>query len=297
MGLDAFKIPADFDDTFVNIGFGSLLAKYGVTSSGPYQAWRSNNSNLVRAFEALKLYAYRPLSGNIDSDLIDPRSFYYLREYLYPVHENNQPAAFVATWVQNITEDFVNFKKNYRMPFNVNNIDLTVGANTVYGISAAALSNLTNDSQWFDPELQMIYENTTDLIAWCIERNLSGRPDLALTYYPAVFNFYWFTARTLNLLTSASSLPFPVMERVKLRLSDALRGPATTSILNRVTLDGELAYFDDFLGDADTDIFGMSIYVGHKPSLKFSMYTGGTDTIPRSLRLIRYVYNIPSKHG
>ena len=257
ISFDAFKIPADFDDTFVNIGFGSLLAKYGVISSGPYQAWRSKNSKFVQAFEALKLYAYRPLSGNIDSDLIDPRTFYYLREYLYSVQDNNQPAAFVVTWVQNMTEDRVNFKKNYRMPFNVNNIDLTVAANTIYGISAAVLSNLINNSQWFDPELQMIYENTTDLIAWCIEKNFSGRPDLALTYYPSVFNFYWFTARTLNLLTSASSLPFPVMERVKMRLSDCLCGHATTSLLNMVTLDGELAYFDDFLGDADTNILGM----------------------------------------
>jgi len=133
VSFDAFKIPADFDDTFVNIGFGSLLAKYSVISSGPYQAWRSKNSKFVQAFEALKLYVYRPLSGNIDSDLIDPRTFYYLREYLYSVQDNDQPAAFVVTWVQNMTEDRVNFKKNYRMPFNVNNIDLTVAANTIYG--------------------------------------------------------------------------------------------------------------------------------------------------------------------
>jgi len=89
VSFDAFKIPADFDDTFVNIGFGSLLAKYSVISSGPYQAWRSKNSKFVQAFEALKLYVYRPLSGNIDSDLIDPRTFYYLREYLYSVQDND----------------------------------------------------------------------------------------------------------------------------------------------------------------------------------------------------------------
>ena len=256
--LNTFHVPADFDCSFVNIGFGSLLANYSIISSGPYQAWYTNNSNFVQAFEVLKTYTYRPLSNDLGTNTIDPRTYFYLREYLYSIQASNQSAAFVVTWVQNISAAKAHYKEDYKMPFNMNNIDLTVGANTIYRISAAILSNLTNNSQWFDPELQMIYENTTDLIAWCIEKNFSGRPDLALTYYPSVFNFYWFTARTLNLLTSASSLPFPVMERVKMRLSDCLRGHATTSLLNMVTLDGELAYFDDFLGDADIGILGKS---------------------------------------
>ena len=254
----AFAIPADFDDTFVNIGFGALLANYSSISKGPYEAWWTNNTNFTDAMKALKKYAYRPLSDNVDTSLIDPRTFLYMRDYLYLIQEKNMSAAFVPTWVQNLTEDRINFPKLYRMPFNVNNVDLTVSTNVVYGITAAVLANLSMPMQWFDSDLQMIYENTTDFIAWAIEGNFSARPDLALTYYPSVFNFYWFTARTLNLLASADHLPFPVMERVLLRLIDAVRNHTTDVLLKMATLEGDLAYFDDFLGDADKDLFGKS---------------------------------------
>ena len=70
---------------------------------------------------------------------------------------------------------------------------------------------------WFNDEVRVIYENTTSMIAWFIQRNFSDRPDLALTYYPSVFNFYWFTARSLNLLKTHKlkygSLPYPVMDQ------------------------------------------------------------------------------------
>ena len=254
--MDAFRIPADFDDTFVNLGFGSLLANYALISKGPFEAWQTNNTNFVQAVEAIKKYAYRPRSGNIDTDLIDPRTFFYMREYLFSMEENNQPGAFVVTWIQNLSEDRVDFNKSYVMPFNVNNVDLTVSANVIYGMTAAVLANMSNPSHWFDTEAQMIYENTTDLIAWSIERNFSSRPDLALAYYPSVFNFYWFTARTLNLLASVDSLPFPVLKRAKARLAGALRNTTTQVLLKSAKFEDNMVYFDDFLGDADTDIFG-----------------------------------------
>ena len=54
----AFHIPPDFDDTFVNIGLGSLL-----TSDERFQAgaakWQQQNKNITSAFNALKKYAYR----------------------------------------------------------------------------------------------------------------------------------------------------------------------------------------------------------------------------------------------
>ncbi len=150
------------------------------------------------------------------------------------------------------------------MPFNANNIDLTVSTNVVYGISSTVLSgsnNYTNGSNWFDPELQLIYEHPTNLMAWFIERNFSNRPDLALTYYPSVYNFYWFTARSVNLLRSYSQrhgrLPYAVMERAMDTLTVAMRGAATTDILKKAVTDKDgLMYFDDFLGDNDKNMQG-----------------------------------------
>ena len=147
------------------------------------------------------------------------------------------------------------------MPFHVNNVDLTVGANVIYSITATFLMELADPKEWFDDDIQMIYENTTNLIAWAIHHNFSGRPDFALTYYPSIYNFYWFTSRSLNLLqtynSSRNSLPHPVLARVMASLSAALRGNVTADLLKRANADGEgLLYFEDFLGNADKNILG-----------------------------------------
>ena len=52
----------------------------------------------------------------------------------------------------------------------------------------------------------MLYENTTSFIEWVIESGtMTSRPDLALTYYPSRYNFYWFVARTRFLLACRSA--------------------------------------------------------------------------------------------
>ena len=251
----AFGIPADFDDTFVNIGLGAMLSQF---STPLFQAWSTNNSDFVQAIRALKKYAYRPFDGDLDSATIDPRSYLFFHDYLTSLNFPGQKGAYVVTWVQNITEDKVYYDSNYKMPFNMNNVDVTVCSNVLYGITAAILPDLGGPQEWFDLDLQMIYQNTSDLIAWTISRNFSGRPDLALTYYPSRFNFYWFTSRILNLLASAAKpLPFEVMERVLDALSDSLRNYASPSIVKSFTFEGDLAYVDDFLGDGDHNIFGI----------------------------------------
>ena len=61
--------------------------------------------------------------------------------------------------------------------------------------------------------LQQLYLNTSTMIAYQIHTNFSGRPDLALTYYPSQMEFYWFVARTYSQLQRQqrkSGLPHPV---------------------------------------------------------------------------------------
>ena len=175
----------------------------------------------------------------------------------------NKTGAFVVTWMLNLSEDRKTHD-NYGMPFNTNNIDLTVSSNVIYGLTSAILAGLGDPGEWFDTEVQMIYENTTDLIAWEIERNFSSHPDIALTYYPSVLNFYWFTARTLNLIQGHMTrhngvLPFPVLGRVKERLNVALRNVVTPTVLKMATVDeqGASIYFDEFLGGSDRNILGI----------------------------------------
>lgn len=258
----AFRIPADFDDTFVNLGLGALLSRYAAAnhSSTPYLTWSKNNPNLTQAMAVLKKYAYRPHSGKLDNGMVDPRTFLYIRDFLYEMEAEGKTGAFVVTWALNFTED-KEMQGNYVMPFNTNNIDLTVSTNVVYGLTSAALEGLGDPKTWFNPEVQMIYENTTNLLAWAIERNFSGRPDIALTYYPSVLNFYWFTARTLNLIRSYDGeLPFAVIGRVKERLLDVMQNAVSPTVLKMAITDqqeqGATVYFDDFLGNDDRDFFG-----------------------------------------
>ena len=252
--LAAFFIPPDFDDSFVNLGLGSILAMYSENSTA-FQTWKSNNGNFTRLFQTLKKYAYRPFEGG-EMATIDPRSYFYLRAYLHA--HSKYPAAFVSTWAHSISEDNHTYFLT-GMPFHVNNIDLTVGTNVVYGITAALLSNLSlsDASKWFDEDVQMIYLNTTHLIAWMIRTNFSGRPDLALAYYPSIYNFYWFTARTLNLLQSHPLPSFPVLTEAMEILAPALRGNMTADLLKRANVDEKgLVYFEDFLGNADKESSG-----------------------------------------
>jgi len=254
--VQAFKIPADFDDTFVNIGLGSLLMEQRLSFPNAFVEWTLNNTKLELAFDALKTFSYCPFQQDLDCSLIDPRTFFYLRDFLYE-YENQGDIALPATWAENITMQRTLFHKGVAMPFNLNNVDLTVTANVIYGITAAILTELKYPSNaWFDKELQQIYLNSTNLVAYQIAHNLSSRPDLALTYYPSVYNFYWFVARTANLLNAAKSLPFPVLATVRDTLNEALRGPATKTIMSAAENEGDMVYFDEFLGDADVDLEG-----------------------------------------
>lgn len=211
----------------------------------------------------LKKYAYRPF-GSGDTAIIDPRTYFIIREYLHMIEKQQYPAAFVTTWLHTITEDYAT-RYSYAMPFHVNNIDLTVTANVLYCVTSSILTQLANPQDWFDEDVQMIYENTTNLITWMIGKNFSGRPDIALTYYPSVYNFYWFTARTLNILQTYASnnpLPYPVLSRVMSMLSTLLRGNVTSELLKRaIPAKHGLVYFEDFLGNDDRNILGNNFLI------------------------------------
>ena len=57
--------------------------------------------------------------------------------------------------MQNIDESRKGYYKGNVMPFNVNNIDVTVAANGIYGITNGVLSNLLPNSLLDDPDIQV----------------------------------------------------------------------------------------------------------------------------------------------
>jgi hypothetical protein len=123
--------------------------------------------------------------------------------------------------------------------------------------------------------------NSTDFIASMIKTNFTGRPDLALTYYPSVYNFLWYSSRTLFLLNSQFAkydylkscdeeeliknsefmVNFkklePIYNQVKETLEDAFENTVTNDLNKWKRVDEKKQfYYCDFLGLNDTNIFG-----------------------------------------
>ena len=98
--LGAFLIPPDFDDTFVNLGLGSLLQELQADFPDAHAQWRAQNTNVTSVFDALKKYAYRPMSGDKAVNTIDPRTYFYIRYFLEEAEQRGENISLVPTWVR-----------------------------------------------------------------------------------------------------------------------------------------------------------------------------------------------------
>jgi len=265
--LNIFNIPPDADDTSVNFQLGGLLKEQEKLFPKSLQTWMNNNKNMKLTTDALVKFSYKPFSTTLDDNLIDPRTYYWIRDFLAEEQEKNGlPSLFiVTTWLQNLAE---RRKGNYEvsMPFEVNNVDLTVASNTIFGLGNAALNNVGDVSEWFHSDAQKLYSDTSKLLAWAINhRIVDKRPDIALLYYPPKYDFLWFTSRTVYLLNKQEELPYECFKTAKKLLTEAMRGNGTNAIVENSVVDSKNSgwvYWDDFLGNDDIDIFGYPINHG-----------------------------------
>ncbi|XP_035824372.1 uncharacterized protein LOC101854700 [Aplysia californica] len=253
--MRAFHIPPDFDDTFVNMGLGSLLYAAKTDFPDAWKNWNNQNKNLTSAFDALRKYAYRPFSDDSDVNSIDPRTYLWIRKFLDEAKAQRKNVTLVPTWIQNIDEMRTEFYKGVGMPFQINNVDATVAANTVFGITSAVLNGLVSPKVLDDPVIESLYHNTSALLAYEINTNMTNRPDVALLYYPSQIEFDWFVARSFAVMDQKrrkGPLPRPIMETVYQILKSAVEGEMTKYILSKGKKDEQGGiYYDDFLGDGD----------------------------------------------
>lgn len=263
----AFHIPPDFDDTFVNIGLGGLLAAFQQDFSEESSLWKQQNQNLSSVFGSLKRYAYRPFSKSTAQSTIDTRTYFYLRSFLEMANSTGQDVALITTWLQDTDEVKALFSKGVAMPFNVNNVDITVSANFIYGMIMCMSTDLCSPDD-IDEDVQKIFLNTTALIIHEIQQNLSSRPDLALTYYPSKYEFYWFVSRSYAWLhrfcfhqdARIKCIANEIMAYAYKGFGDVLMKEMTKDVLTDVKMDGnESMYIDNFLGDNDIGLFNESI--------------------------------------
>jgi len=147
----AFQIPPDFDDTYLNIGLGVQLKLLQNKYPSIYSKWLKTNSNMKKLIDLTTRYAYRPSSQYIDQNTIDPRTYFWIRDFI----RDNPQAIITTTWAQNITEVRKFAYLGIRMPFNLNNVDVTVGANVLYGITSAIIYDLLDFKDYFNQDMQV----------------------------------------------------------------------------------------------------------------------------------------------
>ncbi|CAF1219036.1 unnamed protein product [Rotaria sp. Silwood1] len=250
---DVFQIPPDFDDTYLNIGLGAQLKLLQDKYPSVYQRWLETNSNMKKLIDLTLRYAYRPSSEDLDLNTIDPRTYFWMRDFV----RDNPQAIIATTWAQNITEVRTVAHRGIRMPFNLNNVDVTVGANVLYGITSAIIYDLVDFKDYFNQDMQTLYLSTASLIAWSIKNSMKNRPDLAQVYYPSHYNFLWYGSRSLFLLELArrqgKTIP-DIFNRVYSILADVYRNDVVKFFQDHVRSDK--SSYDDFLGTNDTNIFG-----------------------------------------
>jgi hypothetical protein len=136
MFLSAFEIPSDSDDTGCGLALGLKLKNSPF--SAIYNTWALKNSDLATSMSSYKKFSYKPFSTDINENLIDPRTYYWLRGFLEEqAAQKNTGLALITTWFQNM-ELCQKQAPAVRMPFDVNNVDASVIANALFGIFFAS---------------------------------------------------------------------------------------------------------------------------------------------------------------
>ncbi|KAK3762468.1 hypothetical protein RRG08_009856 [Elysia crispata] len=259
-------IPMDTDCTLINIGLGSVLLKGKANFPLAWEQWEGYNTNLSSAFDAVKDYSYRPFWGDKDSGSIDPRTYYVFRHFLDDAKAAGKDVALPTTWTQSQRELSWQRDKGMAMFRNVNNVCLGVTANTVYGITSSILSGLVNVSVLEDPLLAQIYHNSSALLLHSVANNMTGRPDLALVYYPSRVQVEWFISRSLAKLEDAAQKgpqPSPLLEFAYKTLKAALRVHVTQRLLEKAQEDAQnTVFFEEFLGMGDFSASGAAKKTG-----------------------------------
>jgi len=185
--------------------------------------WFSNNSDYESFFKNVKKRAYRPfLNANFtkeiytkqainyseiseSADLIDTRTYFVIRKFLAEKFEKKEDLILPSTWIHDIPDEIREFPL-VTMPFRVNNIDFNVITNFLFGATNLALFHPDKDYvlRIFDREMQNMYRDTVEIIIFAIKEDIfNWRPDLALLYYPSIFDFYWLISRVYSTLKNA----------------------------------------------------------------------------------------------
>jgi len=274
--LNVFSIPADADDTGCNLALGTKLLHLKDAFPLSADLWETANNNLGSVFDYYVKYSYRPFSADSSANIIDSRTYFWIHDFLNELGQNKSPQdlqslAFISTWFQSLAEIRVKNGEGTRIPFNLNNVDVSVAANSFFGISSHLIMHPETSATIMSDDLRELLDSTCSLLEHVLEKDiLHKRGDLALLYYPPVYDFYWFVSRAVHVIESHlfDSHPFHAfLSSISSRLSKAMRKYGMEQIFNSASTEHDsftgktYSYWDDFLGNSDgEDIFRRTAY-------------------------------------
>ena len=135
----------------MNIGLGAQLKLLQDKYPTVYPRWAQTNSNMKKLVELTLRYAYRPSTDDLDLNIIDPRTYFWMRDFI----RDNPQTILPSTWAQNISQVRKFARRGVQMPFDVNNIDVTVAANVLHGITSAIIDDLIDFKDYFNEDMQV----------------------------------------------------------------------------------------------------------------------------------------------
>jgi len=263
--LERFNMPSDADDTGWALCLGATLKESADRFPDAAQLWERTNLDTSGIMDRIKRYAYRPNGEDQAVNIIDPRTYSWMRSYL---HQNpGSDVAVMTTWMQNPYEGKQFGNRHTKIPMNMNNVDPTVCANLILGINKALTAYPDQASRGFDEEFQTCYWETVKVLCWTVDNDVvSQAPDVTVLYYPATSHFFWSLARNLQHLeraSLASTLPYPVMEKARQLLAESLRPHGTRHLLAQATSDDneEMAWWHGTLATGEDRVYGTALAI------------------------------------
>ena len=268
-----FKIPSDADDTACNLALGTALLRFKDSFPVSSSLWLTANQNIQSIFQYFIKYAYRPFSNDESESIIDSRTYFWMHDFLnkHSQSEDLQSVAFISTWFQSLKEIRAKNGQGTVIPFNLNNVDVSVCANSFFGIASYLVLHPEESRNLMSKDLQDILNTTSLLLEYVLEHDiLHERGDLALLYYPPVYDFYFFVSRAIHMIDSYLTVAHPhydFINAMSSRLAASMRDYGmkqifkSASFIQDSVLGKRFAFWDDFLGNSDgQDIFQRTTY-------------------------------------
>lgn len=99
---DAFCIPPDFDDSYLNLGLGATLQKLSTVYPSTFKSWLKNNTDVAHLIEVTTKYAYKPFDSDMNKNTIDPRTYFWSRSFIEQAKAENKSLGLITTWVKEL---------------------------------------------------------------------------------------------------------------------------------------------------------------------------------------------------